>query len=128
MDSVQAVPDSDDEVLLVPLVGHTGPLRGGRTHRFRLAAALWDAYFYRGELDEQPSCLIGLRFFQWLMAMDNGKRLANQRRLRRLKDRFGDEITMTSSRPRGAGPAASAASYRAQHAWDESDLLERSLA
>lgn len=130
MDSVQAVPDSDDEVLLVPLAGHT---RGHCGVAVRTDSG-WllhcgDAYFYRGELDDEPNCPIGLRFFQWLVAMDNGKRLANQRRLRRLKDRFGDDITMTSSHdPVELALMSSAANYRAQHAWDESDLLERSVA
>ena len=64
MDGVQAVPDSDDEVLLVPLVEPHRATAGWPYAPIQAGCCICgDAYFYRGELDEQPSCPIGLRFF-----------------------------------------------------------------
>ncbi|MDE2592645.1 MAG: MBL fold metallo-hydrolase [Burkholderiales bacterium] len=117
MEAVRALPDTEDEVLLVPLVGHTRGHCGVavRTDEGWLLHC-GDAYFYRGEVDQEPTCPVGLRFLQWMLAMDNPKRLANQRRLRKLKDLFGDEVTLTSAHdPVELSMLASAASYRAQH-------------
>ena len=53
---------------------------------------------------------------QTLLAEDNKQRLANQRRLRILKDHFGDEMAMTSAHdPVELSLLASAAHYRAQN-------------
>lgn len=123
MESVRALPGTDDDVLLVPLVGHTRGHCGVavRTDEGWLLHC-GDAYFYRGEMDADPTCPIGLQFFQWLLAMDNRKRLANQRRLRRLKARFGDEITLTSAHdPVELSLLSSAASYRASHPFEFED-------
>lgn len=121
LDGVRALPDTDEDVLLVPLIGHTQGHCGVavRTDTGWLLHC-GDAYFYRGEMDEAPTCPIGLRFFQWLLAADNSKRLLNQRRLRWLKTYLGDELTLTSAHdPVELSLLASAAQYREQHAQDE---------
>lgn len=94
-DAVRALPDTDEEVLLVPLTGHT---RGHTGVAVRTGDG-WllhcgDAYFFRGEMDEDPHCPAGLRIFQSLVQMDGTQRLANQRRLRELKRDHGREVTL----------------------------------
>lgn len=73
------------EVLLVPLVGHT---RGHSAVAVRTEGG-WlvhagDAYFNHHEMDADPSCPAGLALFQWIVAVDDGARRANQARLREL--------------------------------------------
>jgi glyoxylase-like metal-dependent hydrolase (beta-lactamase superfamily II) len=92
-DGVRAVGGTDDEILLVPTVGHT---RGHcaiavRTNDGWLLHA-GDAYFFHGEIDATaPRCPPALAAFQRLIAMDDGARRRNQRRLRELaRDRAGE--------------------------------------
>jgi glyoxylase-like metal-dependent hydrolase (beta-lactamase superfamily II) len=76
-----------DEVLMVPLTGHT---LGHAAVAIRLANG-WllqagDAYFHHREMDlKSPWCTPGLRAYQWLMEKDRRARLENQQRLRRLR-------------------------------------------
>lgn len=95
---VNALPDFDDEVLLVPLPGHTAGHMGVaiQTSDGWLMHA-GDAYFYRGELDEAPSCPVGLKWLQWMMADDHAQRIATLRRLRRVAHRFKEDIQLTCS-------------------------------
>jgi glyoxylase-like metal-dependent hydrolase (beta-lactamase superfamily II) len=75
-----------DEVVLVPLLGHTLGHAGvavNRGDRWLLQAG--DAYFDHREMDESPACTPGLRFYQWMMEKDRTARLRNQDRLRELK-------------------------------------------
>lgn len=95
-EAIRALPGTDEEVLLVPLVGHT---RGhcGVAVRSETGWLLHcgDAYFFRGEMDvDTPECPIGLRFFQSLVQMDGASRVANQLRLRELKQQHGNEVTL----------------------------------
>jgi glyoxylase-like metal-dependent hydrolase (beta-lactamase superfamily II) len=85
-----AVPLADlgNEVVLVPLFGHTLGHVGvavNRGDRWLLQAG--DAYFYHREMEENPFCTPGLRFYQWLMEKDRSARFNNQARLRELKAR-----------------------------------------
>jgi glyoxylase-like metal-dependent hydrolase (beta-lactamase superfamily II) len=94
-DAVRALPDNDEEVLLVPLVGHTQghcgvAVRGDGGWLLHCG----DAYFFRGEMDADPHCPIGLRAFQSLLQMDGAKRHANQTRLRQLKQDHGHAVTL----------------------------------
>jgi glyoxylase-like metal-dependent hydrolase (beta-lactamase superfamily II) len=95
-EAIRALPDTDDEVLLVPLVGHTRghcgvAVRGDDGWLLHCG----DAYFFRDEMDtEQPHCPIGLNVFQSLLQMDGASRKSNQRRLRELKQHHGDEVTL----------------------------------
>jgi len=76
-----------DDILMVPLVGHT---LGHAAVAIRLANG-WllqagDAYFHHREMDlATPWCTPGLRAYQWLMEKDREARLANQVRLRALR-------------------------------------------
>jgi glyoxylase-like metal-dependent hydrolase (beta-lactamase superfamily II) len=83
---VQALEGVGDDILLVPLPGHTFghcgvAVRQGR--RWLLQAG--DAYFHHDEMDlGQPRCTPGLRLYQRLMEKDRKLRLANQANLREL--------------------------------------------
>jgi glyoxylase-like metal-dependent hydrolase (beta-lactamase superfamily II) len=98
-DSVRAVGGTKDEVLLVPLVGHT---RGHCGIAVRTGAG-WilhagDAYFAHDEVHGQPPrCPIGLDVFQRVMAMDGKARIANRDRLRALVRGHGKEVQVISS-------------------------------
>ena len=81
----EAVRAVDEDVLLVPLVGHT------RGHALvavkdgpRWLLHCGDAYFAHGEMAARPSCPLGLRAFQKLVAWNDKLRRANQARLREL--------------------------------------------
>lgn len=81
----------DDDVLLVPLRGHT---RGHAGVAVRRPGGGWylhagDAYFSSGEKEIPPACPSGLSVFQSLMQMDKPARLANQERLRALHAEHG---------------------------------------
>ena len=94
-DAIRALPDTDEEVLLVPLTGHTQGHCGVAVR----ANDGWllhcgDAYFYRGEMDAEPHCTFGLKVFQNLVQMDGVQRRANQQRLHALKQAHGDEVTL----------------------------------
>lgn len=95
LEAIQALPGTDDEVLLVPLHGHT---RGhcGVAVRGEQGWLLHggDAYFHHGEMLAEPHCPPGMRFFQWVMQMDGASRLANQARLRALKQTHGNEVSV----------------------------------
>ena len=74
-----------DDVLLVPLLGHS---RGHSAVAVRDGGG-WllhagDAYFHEGELHDPPSCPPGLRLFQAALSFDDAARRENQRRLRAL--------------------------------------------
>ena len=92
LDSIRALSAGADEILLVPMVGHT---RGHCAVAVNTGAG-WlvhcgDAYFFREEMNwEQPYCTPGLRIFQNLVQMDRQRRLASQDRLRHLAHEHGD--------------------------------------
>jgi len=70
---------------LVPLHGHTFGHAGVAIQSDRgwlLQAG--DAYFHHGEMQADPWCTPGLRFYQTLMEKQRRVRLANQQRLREL--------------------------------------------
>lgn len=84
-DAIRALPGCDDDVLLVPLHGHT---RGHCGVAVRSEDG-WlmhcgDAYFFHGEMHEPPYCPPGLALFQSLVQINGKARLANQQRLRDL--------------------------------------------
>lgn len=85
-DSVRAVPDSDCEVLLVPLTGHTRghcavAIRTGNTWLLHAG----DAYFHHHEVRGATyKCPPFLSFFQNQVAMDKQSMQHNRARLREL--------------------------------------------
>lgn len=94
-DAIRALPDTDEEVLLVPLTGHT---RGHCGVAVRTDDG-WllhcgDAYFFRDEVEPGGHCPVGLKAYQSVLQMNKAARLSNQRRLRELKQQRGDEVTL----------------------------------
>lgn len=92
-DSVTAL---GDDVLLVPLQGHT---RGHCGVAVRRPDGGWllhagDAYFHASEKLTPPAAPYSLRAFQVVMAVQNKRRLANQERLRELYAAHADAITV----------------------------------
>jgi glyoxylase-like metal-dependent hydrolase (beta-lactamase superfamily II) len=88
-----------DDVLLVPLRGHT---RGHCGVAVRRPDGHWllhagDSYFNSGEKQTPPTSLPGLTGFQRVMAMDDLARRHNQERLRELHAAHGGEVTIFSA-------------------------------
>lgn len=82
-DSVTVV---NDDVLLIPLRGHT---RGHSGVAVKRPSGGWflhagDAYFNTGEKQTPPTCPSGLSLFQTMVQMDKKARHANQDRIRSL--------------------------------------------
>ena len=98
-EAVMALKGLPPEILLVPLAGHTQGHAGiavSQTQGWLLHGG--DAWFYRGEMDLQsPHCTPGLRFYQWMMAMDNQTRHHTQQQLREVFRRHNQEITFFCS-------------------------------
>ncbi len=113
--SVRAVAD---EVLLIPLFGHT---RGHCAVAVRAPAGSgveWlmhcgDAYFSRGQLEDPPWCPTSLRLFQRIVAVENEKRLANTERLRELRRDASTRVRMFCAHDPSELRAITAASARA---------------
>ena len=85
-ESVRAVAGTRDEILLVPLVGHTRGHCGIAVKVDRgWVLHAGDAYFAHGEIHDTPRrCPPVLDFFQRAIAIDEGSRRTNQARLREL--------------------------------------------
>jgi glyoxylase-like metal-dependent hydrolase (beta-lactamase superfamily II) len=98
-DSVRAIPRTDGEVLIVPLVGHTrGHAAIAVKTRDGWLLHAGDAYFFHGEIDATPPhCPGGLSFFQRLVAIDNEARVKNQARLRELARDHANEVKVFSA-------------------------------
>lgn len=96
-ESVRVVPGADD-VLLVPLHGHTRGHAGVAVeHDGRWLLHCGDAYFNRGEVDTPASCPPGLRVFQNLNSADNAARKRNSERLRELAARPDANVELLCS-------------------------------
>jgi len=97
--AVRAIPGTRDEVLLVPLPGHT---RGHCGVAVRMSEG-WlfhcgDAYFHHSEVAAVGGAgPPGLRFFEALASVDNAARLANQARLRDLARLSVGEVRLVCS-------------------------------
>ncbi|MGH3362535.1 MAG: MBL fold metallo-hydrolase [Nocardioides sp.] len=94
-----AVHALDEDVLLVPLHGHT---RGHCGVAVRVADGSWllhagDAYFHTGEKQTPPTAPLGLRLFQTMMATDDRLRRENQDRLRELHATRGAQVRVFSA-------------------------------
>jgi glyoxylase-like metal-dependent hydrolase (beta-lactamase superfamily II) len=82
---VSAVDGIVDDILLVPLAGHTlGHAGVAIRERSGWLLHAGDAYFFHREMDADPWCPSGLRAYQWMMEKDRQARLANQQKLRTL--------------------------------------------
>lgn len=85
LQSIQAIPGTNDQILLIPLHGHTHGHCGIAVD----CGSGWllhagDAYFHRDELQTPAQCPVGLDILQRLMQTDSQARLHNQARLRQL--------------------------------------------
>ncbi len=92
-DGVKPIEAVGDEVLLVPLIGHTRGHCGIAVKcddGWLLHAG--DAYFYHGQMQAQPHCTPGLAVFQRLVAIDNEQRLYNLDRLHQLVQNHSDQV------------------------------------
>jgi glyoxylase-like metal-dependent hydrolase (beta-lactamase superfamily II) len=93
-DAVRAIGGTDDEVLVVPTLGHT---RGHCAIAVRTQGG-WllhagDAYFFHEEMHAtNPRCTPGLAAFQRIAAIDDVARRNNQQRLRALARDHQDEV------------------------------------
>lgn len=95
-ESVRPLAGSQDEVLLIPLYGHTRGHAGVavRTGQGWLLHA-GDAYFSHGEIHANPlTCPLGLTLFQRAVQLDATQRLHNRARLRELVRTHGSEVTV----------------------------------
>lgn len=97
--SVRALPGARDDVLLIPLAGHS---RGHCGVAVRISGG-WllhcgDAYFHHTEVapagGRTPP---GVRWFESLVNIDKSARLANQERLRGLAQAHSGEVTLICS-------------------------------
>lgn len=89
MRELDGVPD----IALVPLAGHTPGHAGIAVH----TDTGWlpnagDAYFFHAEIDEPPAIPPGLAMFERLVQTAPAQRIANQRRLRELRQ--SGEVTI----------------------------------
>jgi len=97
--SVRALPGARDDVLLIPLIGHT---RGHCGVAVRTASG-WllhcgDAYFHHSELVPKAGrAPVGIRAFESLVDIDRAARLANQQRLQELLRKHGHEVRLVCS-------------------------------
>ena len=97
-DGVRILPDSDAEILLIPLLGHT---RGHTGVAIREGEG-WllhcgDAYFHHGEVSTPPSYPWGVGVYAAFMQADGRARLGNLERLRELAERRGQEVELICS-------------------------------
>ena len=91
-----AVKPLADDVLLLPLPGHT---RGHAGVAVRRDDGHWllhagDAFFSGGQMHQPPTCPPALAAFQRMMAVDNRARLDNLHRLQELAHANPDDITV----------------------------------
>ena len=98
-DSVRALGGTGEEVLLVPLTGHTRGHCGVAVRAgdgWRLHAG--DAYFFHGEVHGEPrTSAWALTMFQRFAEIDRKTRLSNQARLRELSREHGSEVRVFSA-------------------------------
>ncbi len=97
--SVRALPGTRDDLLLIPLPGHS---RGHCGVAVRTDSGYLlhcgDAYFHHSEVAPGGGAApIGIRAFESLVNFDRAARVANQKRLRALATRHGAEVRLISS-------------------------------
>ncbi len=97
-DSVRALPHSDDEILLVPLPGHTFGHTGVAVKRDdRWLLHCGDAYFHHGLVQTPPHCPVSLRLVEAFDEIDRAARRHNIERLRELALAHSDEVELICS-------------------------------
>ncbi len=97
-ESVRVLPGGDEEILLVPLPGHTFGHSGIAVRRdddWLLHCG--DAYFHRGEVETPVRRPVGLAVFQGALQADGKLRRENQERLRELARRQAGDVELICS-------------------------------
>lgn len=96
--AVQQIPGLPEDLLLVPLAGHTRGHTGVaiRTERDWLLHA-GDAFFDHREIGARDRCPPGLRAFRSLIQVDGAQRKQNLQRLRDLAVGHGDQVRVLCS-------------------------------
>ncbi|GLZ34375.1 MBL fold metallo-hydrolase [Lentzea sp. NBRC 105346] len=92
-EAVRDIPGLPDDILLVPLIGHTRGHTGVAVKgddKWLLHAG--DAYFHRADMASPPKGPALLNVFQKQVQVIAGQRLSNQDRLRRLVAEHADEV------------------------------------
>ncbi len=94
--AVHAVPQLEDEVLLIPLFGHTrGHYGVAVKNNGKWLFHVGDAYYFHSELNVEKS--FSLKLFQRSVHWDFEKAMENQKRLMQLKSAHSSEIQMFSA-------------------------------
>jgi glyoxylase-like metal-dependent hydrolase (beta-lactamase superfamily II) len=97
-DSVRILPGSDEEILLIPLPGHTlGHTGVAIRQRGTWLLHCGDAYFHHGEVQTPAHRPSGLRIYESLVQVDGRTRHENRERLRELAQRQGDGVELICS-------------------------------
>ena len=87
-----------DEILLVPLVGHTRGHSGVAVNtQDGWLMHCGDAYFHHHQIAADSSCPIGLDMLQYTLAANNKDRLYNTKRLQQLAQNKGHEVQLFSA-------------------------------
>ncbi|HEY0516918.1 MAG TPA: hypothetical protein VGD00_07330, partial [Solirubrobacteraceae bacterium] len=95
---VRILPGSEEEILLIPLAGHTlGHTGVAIRHGAGWLLHCGDAYFHHGEVQTPPFCPPGIAAFQKLNQTDGRLRRENVERLRELARAHGGEVTLLCS-------------------------------
>jgi glyoxylase-like metal-dependent hydrolase (beta-lactamase superfamily II) len=115
--AVRAIPGTRDEVLLVPLPGHTRGHCGVAVRR----SADWllhcgDAYFHHRGVEPGGKAPRGLKMFESLVSVDTSARRANLERLRELAQISAGEVRLTCSHDRAEFAALKSEERAAQAA------------
>lgn len=97
-ESVRVLPGIDDQILLIPLPGHS---RGHTAVALRQPQG-WllhcgDAYFHHGEIETPRRCPPALRAFQNITQANRRLRLENQERLRELARQRSGQVELICS-------------------------------
>lgn len=95
---VRAVPGLTDDILIIPLIGHTEGHFGVavKTDTGWLLHA-GDSYYHHKELDDDYKMPLGWKLFEVFAHSDYSKARKNQHRLKELRDKHPDEVTIISS-------------------------------
>lgn len=95
---VRILPGGAEEILLIPLAGHSAGSTGVAIRRGeRWLLHCGDAYFHRGQVQSPPHCPPGSAAYQAMMAFDNARRRENVERLRELALRHGEQVELLCS-------------------------------
>ncbi|WP_410209756.1 MBL fold metallo-hydrolase [Aquirhabdus sp.] len=95
LNHVQSIQGLEDQILLVPLIGHTRghcgiAVKGDDGWLLHCG----DAYFSHKELTKPSEMPLGLRFFEELLQTDRRARVENLKQLQRLQQSHGHEIQL----------------------------------